>query len=132
VPESVLIIDSFSSLCIKDERTNDINKVIMGGAQKLIAKFLRRLNQVLQVNRNILIGITHISPNISGYGAAWVENSGMKLGYQVDYKLWAKSSKPWKLNEDGQQIGQEIEWDIVTSGISGTGNKAISFLRYGE
>src|SRR6185369_16534088 len=132
VPNAVVIIDSFSALCTQEEMTADIDKMLRADGPKLLAKFCRKIANVLPVNNTILVGITHISSNVTGYGSPFTEKSGWALAYQVDVKLWAKGMKDWRLSDDSGQIGQIVEWDVITSAISGPGQKVQSYIRYGE
>jgi recombination protein RecA len=131
-PKAVVIIDSFSMLVTHEEREGTMDKQLRADGPKLLAKFCRKISNVVPVNDIILIGITHVGANVTGYGAAYIETSGMKLGYQVDNKLWAKSTEDWKLTKDGAQIGQLTNWDIVTSALGPPGQVVTSYLRYGS
>jgi recombination protein RecA len=101
-------------------------------AAKLLSKFCRKTCGAVPVNDIILAGITHIQSNVSGYGAQYTEKSGNSLLYQVDLKLWAKSVKPWRLSDQGAQIGQLVEWTCTVSGSDiPPGSKTTSYIRYG-
>jgi recombination protein RecA len=130
-PGCVLIIDSYSALCTEAEITSDMNKMQRADGAKLLAKFCRKVANVIPVNRNIVIGITHLMGNPTGYGAEFKEKSGQAIAYQTDIKLRAKSFKPWTLGADNTQIGQEVEWQVVCSALGPPGGVATSYIRYG-
>lgn len=132
VPGCILIIDSYSALCTEAEITSDMDKMQRADGAKLLAKFCRKVANVIPVNRNIVIGITHLMGNPTGYGAEFKEKSGQAIAYQTDIKLRAKSFKPWVIGTDNTQIGQEIEWQVVCSALGAPGAVTTSYIRYGQ
>ena len=66
-----------------------------------------------------------------GY-SEWKEKSGQAIGYQGDIKLRAKFHKPWKLTDDSNPIGQEVEWHAQWSALSAPGGETTSYIRYGQ
>jgi len=129
VPGSVVILDSYSALCTEAEITSSMDKMQRADGAKLLAKFCRKIANVVPVNRNLVIGITHLMGNPTGYGAEFKEKSGQAVAYQVDVKLRAKRFTPWEIQET--QIGQKIEWQVITSALGPPGGKITSYLRYG-
>lgn len=132
VAGSVVIIDSYSALCTEAEITSEMDKMQRADGAKLLAKFCRKVANVIPVNKNIVIGITHLMGNPTGYGAEFKEKSGQAIAYQTDIKLRAKSFKPWVLSADSNQIGQEIEWQVVCSALGPPGGNITSYIRYGQ
>lgn len=131
VPGSVLIIDSYSALCTEAEITSDMDKMQRADGAKLLAKFCRKVANVIPVNQNVVIGITHLMGNPTGYGAEFKEKSGQAIAYQTDIKLRVKSFKPWTLSADNTQIGQEVEWQVICSALGPPGGVITSYIRYG-
>lgn len=131
-PGSVLIIDSYSALCTEAEITSDMDKMQRADGAKLLAKFCRKVANVIPVNKNIVIGITHLMGNPTGYGAEFKEKSGQAIAYQTDVKLRAKTFKPWVLSSDNTQIGQEVEWQTLCSALGPPGGNITSYIRYGQ
>ena len=129
---SVLIIDSYSALCTEAEITSEMDKMQRADGAKLLAKFCRKVANVIPVNKNIVIGITHLMGNPTGYGAEFKEKSGQAIAYQTDIKLRAKTFKPWTLSADSTQIGQEIEWQVICSALGPPGGNITSYIRYGQ
>ena len=127
-PGCVLIIDSYSALCTEAEITSDMDKMQRADGAKLLAKFCRKVANVIPVNKNIVIGITHLMGNPTGYGAEFKEKSGQAIAYQTDIKLRAKTFKPWVLSADSTQIGQEMASDMFCSWSSGRNYNFISSL----
>ena len=132
IPGSVLIIDSYSALCTEAEITSEMDKMQRADGAKLLAKFCRKVANVIPVNKNIVIGITHLMGNPTGYGAEFKEKSGQAIAYQTDIKLRAKTFKAWTLSADSTQIGQEIEWQVVCSALGPPGGNITSYIRYGQ
>jgi recombination protein RecA len=132
IPGSVVIIDSYSALCTEAEITSEMDKMQRADGAKLLAKFCRKVANVIPVNKNIVIGITHLMGNPTGYGAEFKEKSGQAIAYQTDIKLRAKTFKPWTLSADSTQIGQEIEWQVVCSALGPPGGNITSYIRYGQ
>ena len=132
IPGSIVIIDSYSALCTEAEITTDMDKMQRADGAKLLAKFCRKVANVIPVNKNIVIGITHLMGNPTGYGAEFKEKSGQAIAYQTDIKLRAKTFKPWVLSSDSTQIGQEIEWQVLCSALGPPGGTITSYIRYGS
>ncbi len=132
IPGCILIIDSYSALCTEAEITSDMDKMQRADGAKLLAKFCRKVANVIPVNKNIVIGITHLMGNPTGYGAEFKEKSGQAIAYQTDIKLRAKTFKPWIIGTDNTQIGQEIEWQVVCSALGPPGATTTSYIRYGQ
>jgi recombination protein RecA len=132
VPGCILIIDSYSALCTEAEITSDMDKMQRADGAKLLAKFCRKVANVIPVNKNIVIGITHLMGNPTGYGAEFKEKSGQAIAYQTDIKLRAKTFKPWIVGTDNTQIGQEIDWQVVCSALGPPGGLTTSYIRYGN
>lgn len=131
-PGSIIIIDSYSALCTEAEITSDMDKMQRADGAKLLAKFCRKVANVIPVNKNIVIGITHLMGN-PGYGnVEWKEKSGQAIAYQTDVKLKAKMFTAWRATADGPQIGQEIDWQVLCSALGPPGGTIKSYLRYGH
>ena len=131
-PGAVAVVDSFSALSSESELTGNLEDVQVMSVQKILAKFCRRISNVLPINRVTVVGITHLMANVQrfGRGKTKIEKSGSALKYQVDVKLHATHSVP--LMQGDTQIGQTIHWQIMTSAIGPPGQKVESHIRYGK
>ena len=131
-PGAIAVVDSFSALSSEAELTGNLEDIQVMSVQKVLAKFCRRISNVLPINRVTVVGITHLMANVQrfGRGKAKIEKSGSALKYQVDVKLHASHSVP--LMQGDSQIGQTIHWQIVTSAIGPPGQKVESHIRYGR
>ena len=131
-PGSLAIVDSFSALSSESELTGDLSDMQVMSVQKVLAKFCRRISNVLPINRVTVVGITHLMANLQrfGRGKTKVEKSGSALKYQVDVKLHTSHSTA--LMQGDTQIGQTVHWQITTSAIGPPGQKVESHIRYGK
>tara|TARA_R110000824_G_scaffold9415_4_gene42136 strand:+ start:28065 stop:29120 length:1056 start_codon:yes stop_codon:yes gene_type:complete len=131
-PGCILIIDSISQLITEKEITGAVHDQHRAPGAKLVSSFCRRVSNVLPVNKNIIIAITHQIANISGYGKSKVESGGRKIAYAVDVKLEAKRVQPWYIgSEEDAPIGQIVTWLTHSTAIIAPGQKIDSYLRYG-
>ena len=131
-PDCICVVDSFSALSSESELTGDLTDTQVMSVQKVLAKFCRRISNVLPINKVTVVGITHLMANMStfGRGKAKVEKSGSALKYQVDVKLHATYSQP--IMQGDTQIGQTVHWQVVTSAIGPPGQKVSSHIKYGR
>ena len=131
-PGAIAVVVSFSALSSESELTGNLEDVQVMSVQKILAKFCRRISNVLPINRVTVVGITHLMANMQrfGRGKAKIEKSGSALKYQVDVKLHGTHSVP--IMQGDTQIGQTIHWQIVTSAIGPPGQKVESHIRYGR
>jgi recombination protein RecA len=131
-PNCICVVDSFSALSSESELTGDLTDTQVMSVQKVLAKFCRRISNVLPINKVTVVGITHLMANMStfGRGKTKVEKSGSALKYQVDVKLHATHSQP--IMQGDTQIGQTVHWQVVTSAIGAPGQKVSSHIKYGR
>lgn len=129
-PGDIFILDSFSALCTSGERKADIGDRYRADAPLLLARFCRRISNVIPIHKSLVLGVTHVIAN-QGMGVSkWLEASGRKLQYQTDVKLRATHCSDWMVGEN--KIGQDVHWVCETSALNcGPGGKFTSKLRYG-
>ncbi len=87
------------------------------------------MNQVIPVNRTILLGITHLISNTSGMGAQYTERAARMWLYAKDYDLRTIMKTAWKSGES--QIGLQVKWACNTSKSGPPGMTIDTFLRFG-
>lgn len=131
-PGCVVIIDSFSALCTDAESIGTMSDQQRADGPKLLAKFCRKVANVIPINRSIVIGITHVMSNVTGYGAAYQEKSGNALKYQADIKLRIKKFEFIRPSEGANPTGQEVNWIVEFSAIGAPGAEVISYFTYGK
>jgi recombination protein RecA len=133
-PGCVVIIDSTSNMVPKDEMEGELSAKVRASLPKLLALFCKRIGQTVQKNRVICIMITHNIANTSGVGqqTKW-SDCGNQVKYQAGTNISASFSSRWQIpKDDGPQVGQTINWKVITSTAGGTpGSTAESWLRYG-
>lgn len=134
-PGSIIIFDSVAAMCTETELNKGMGDFQRADAQRLLAKFCRRVAPSVYVNDCMVISITQLMGNPGGMPGSPTtkEKGGYAIGYQVDTKLQATHCTPWKLGtgEEDDQIGQIVHWKIINSPIKGHGKKLDSYLRYG-
>jgi recombination protein RecA len=129
VKNAVVIIDSISAYCTENELTEGVGHESRGGGAKLFSQWCRLMNQVVPVNKSVVVGITQLISNTSGMGAQYMERAARMWKYQCDYQLRAVAKSPWKVGET--QIGLSVKWACNTSKLGPPGMTIESFLRFG-
>lgn len=128
-PDSIIVIDSTSALCSSSEQIMDkISGDIRSKGPKILAHFCRKMASVVPVQDTIIIMITHLIANTSGYGSPYLEDSGNKIQYQSDVKLRGKSVEKWEDKET--QIGQIISWNVEWAALGPPGQIIKNYFRY--
>ncbi len=132
-PHAVIVIDSISALVTDGEMTNELDKKDRAPGASLMAKFCRRISNVVSVNDTVVIGILHYYANTSGYGKAKLASGGTKIKYAMDIGMECKAFRIIREGnvEDGRPIGQEIDWVTTSTAFAPPGQKATSILTYG-
>ncbi len=132
-PGSVIVIDSISQLVTSGEMANELDDRDRAPGATLMAKFCRRLSNIVPVNDIILIGILHFIANTSGYGKSLVATGGNKIKYAMDIGLECKSFKIIRegSEETGRPIGQEVEWVTTSTAFAPPGQRGKSMITFG-
>lgn len=129
VKNAVLIIDSISALISEKELTEGVGVETRGGGAKLFTQFCNNVCNVVPINNSIVIGISHVYANTSGYGEAFLEKSAMRWQHACDYRLRSKTHKPWM---DGtRNIGIITTWNCLASPITPPNQTIDSYFRFG-
>ena len=126
----VCIIDSISSLIPQRDLEQDINGMTRPGLPKILSDFTKKMGQIVPNQRSLMILITHMITNTSGYGPTKMADGGVKIQYQADTRMEVKSIQPWL--QDDQQIGQAINWKVLCSSMGPPGAECQSWVRYGR
>lgn len=131
--QSVVILDSISSLCSDNELSRDIGEMARPEGPKMFGNFCRKVSSSINLNRITLIGILHLIANTSGYGSPWMEDGGNKIQYAADTKLKCKATSKWEegSGDNVKLIGQEVDWEVVYSANGPPGDVAKTYIRYG-
>jgi recombination protein RecA len=131
-PESIFIFDSFSSLSGAAEKTNKYGEGYGNlDVRKMEGTFARRTSPIVMVNNSIILGIAHVSPNISMPGKS--TSIGKKTVYAMDLELSLKKVYPqgdWTAGD--RLVGQKIQIDCLTSALGPPGQSCVCWLKYGE
>jgi len=127
-PGSVIIFDSFSALCTSSRQEGAMGSRFRDDAPSMLSDFCKRINQMIPVNKSIVIGITHRIANQGGGIRKWNEASGEKIQYQADVKLKGTYQTAWLIGTD--QIGQDVHWECEKSALGPPHKTCICKLRY--
>jgi len=130
VDNSIILIDSTSSLVCESELTGEIKSSGRNETPKLLASFCRSIGQILPVQNTLCILIQHLITNTSGWGSPFMEDGGVSVKFQCSCKVRAKTFRKWVNND--VQIGQEVDWQIVHAPHQGPTDKVTSYIRYGK
>lgn len=128
VPGAVVIIDSISAYVTEKEQAGGVGTETRGGGAKIFSQWCRLNNQVVPVNRSIVIGITHLICDTGNPMAGKQERAARMWKYQCDYQLRTIVSQAWKAGE--KQIGLKTQWVCKTSKSGPPGMKAESYFRF--
>lgn len=129
-PKCTCIVDSFSALTPEKEQTEGVGTSTRGGVGALMGQLCRQLGQILPLKRSVILGITQLYSNTSGYGSPIAEKGGLSIQYQGDVKLRCKSTEDWL--SSGKKIGQKVIWTAeYTATGAPPGSEIESWLRYG-
>jgi len=133
VKNCIMIFDSYSRLVPEKCFTDGIGTSTRGGTAKLLSDFCDQTAPIIAVNNNIIIGITHIMANTSGYGSPTIEKGGNGIAYQADIKLRMKKAEHWSLTEGGPVIGHICHWTQDTNALGVLPYQKIeSYIRFGK
>lgn len=131
----VLVIDSISSLIPK----RDLGEVVDGqtrpGLPKILSDFCKKMGQIVPNQRALVIMITHMITNTSGYGAGKMADGGVKIQYQADTRMEVKGVTPWETGtkeENKQVIGLKVKWKAICSSIGKPNVEYESWIRFGH
>lgn len=131
-PDSIILIDSLSAICPESESVDDLTGQVRSGGPRLLSQFCKRMRQILSVNNVTLVATIHVITNTSGYGKAFLSDSGMKVKYYSDIFLEIRNFEPWKAGgDDTEQIGQKVNWQCTWSSTGAPNRRVTSYIRYG-
>jgi len=130
VPNSVLILDSLSSLTHKRELEEGLDAEVRGGCSKLVSQFIRQVKEIVPLNNNIIIGINQVMANVTGYGKSIIDKGSTAFKHQCDYKLVATKGEKWPV--DGKNIGIITHWICECSRSAPPGNEGKTYFRFGH
>lgn len=126
----MVIIDSISQMSSRKELDNETIEMIRNPASVIVGQFLRRLAPVLGITDHIMIAITHIVANTSGWGKSTHETGGNKLQYANSLKFAGKKYQPIK-DENGKEVGRKIDWICETSEYGYPNTPGTSVVKFG-
>jgi recombination protein RecA len=127
---AICVIDSTSSMLPRNELDAPASATLRASMPKLFAHFIKKITQIIQTNKISMIFVTHLITNTSGYGKLRNADGGLMIQYQKDNGLEFGNATDWE--EDGKVVGKEITCDITCSARGSSGNKVVSWIRFGQ
>lgn len=132
----VLVIDSVSSLIPSRDLDEDISGMTRPGLPKILSDFCKKLGQTVPNQKCLVILVTHMITNTSGYGKSKMADSGVKIQFQADTRMEIKTITPWLASgsskEEKDVVGLRVEWDILCSSIGSPYKTCVSWVRFGR
>jgi len=130
----VLVIDSISSLIPAKDLDGDVNGMTRPGLPKILSDFVKKMGQTVPNQKALIIMITHLITNTSGYGVSKMADGGVKIQFQADTRMEVKESVPWYINNDTKKdsIGLKVKWKVIWSSIGKPNREAESWIRFGK
>lgn len=125
----ILVLDSISALCPSDRFGEDISGSTRSSTPKMLSDFCKQMAGVVPVQDVIIVCIQHLIANTSGMGRKWIEDGGVKIGFQADVKMKCKYFEKWMEND--KHIGNILHWDIETSALGSPKDNIDSYVRFG-
>lgn len=126
---AVCVIDSISSLIPQKEIDEEVTGSMRPGLPKILSNFCKKAGHFVPNNKILMICITHMITNTSGYGASRMADGGVKIQYQADTRMEVSSISPWMSGD--KQIGQSVNWKIHCSSL-GAKSECTSWINYGH
>ena len=130
-PGCVLIIDNISSLLSQSVQDKGVGTQDRGAGNKPISQFLDLAAPIVAANKSLVIGITRLISNTSGWGMSLLEKTSNAWKYQRDYVLWAKKRKIIFAGQSKKPVGQSVTWTCLNSKLGPPGMVGRAFLRFG-
>lgn len=136
-PKAVIVVDSIAMLSTLAEQTENIDDhkdMMRGGSPKLLSKFFRRMQRVIDSNDIVIIFISQLMTNRDPFSKVkWIEKGGVGIQYAVSVWINVSWVRPWKKNEETQAPdGHDIMCRIVTSALGKPFLPCSIPLRYGQ
>lgn len=132
----VLVIDSTSSLIPSRDLDEDVSGMTRPGLPKILSDFCKKLGQTVPNQKCLVLLITHMITNTSGYGKSKMADGGVKIQFQADTRMEVKSVVPWEsaasTKDEKVVIGLKVTWDILCSSIGSPYKTCESWIRFGK
>lgn len=133
-PRSVWVVDSLAMLSTLSEQSEATGENRdMSGVPKLMASFLRKIKDIVDVNNCIMIFISQFQTNRDPASRKKFEEKG-GLGIQYGCSVWMTLDwfQVWKKDDRGECFGQDIHITIRASALGKPYRPCAIPLRFGE
>lgn len=130
-PGCVVILDSLAALCPEAELAAEITDQQRATIPKLMAKFLRRMAQIIPSTGSILVTLTHMQANPSGYGSPFRETGGNSIQFFASY--WMNCISSTKVEDKtGKTIGKDSKFRLHKVATGPPDGEPQLFIRFGK
>lgn len=126
----VIILDSIAALCTENELAGEMESQSRAELPKIMYKFLRKIQQIVPSSKSILISITHLQANPTGYGSPFREVGGNAIQYGASY--WMDCLSAPTVEEDGKKVGKDSKFKILAVANGAPDGEPIIPIRYGR
>lgn len=130
-PNAVIILDSIAALSTENELSSEMVSQSRAELPKLMYKFLRKIQQIVPSTNTILISITHLQANPTGYGSPFREVGGNAIQYGASYWMDCLSSSNVEDNT-GKKVGKDSKFKIMAVANGPPDAEPIIPIRYGR
>lgn len=130
-PGCVVVVDSIAALCPEVEMASNMTDQQRATVPKLMAKFLRKIAQILPSSKSTLITITHMQANPTGYGSPFKSVGGNSVEYFASYLLTNISAVTVK-DKNEKVIGKNSTFKITAVANGSPGGEPVLPIRFGR
>ncbi|TXT66091.1 MAG: hypothetical protein BAJALOKI3v1_50091 [Promethearchaeota archaeon] len=124
----VIIVDSLASLSSEKESSEAMGYQSRGLEKKLEAQFCRKYCTLVRPKEILLILLTQVQANTSGYGMPIQAKVGNQIYHHADIFMFGKSMKKWTADSNNKILGHDMVYVVEKYGPT----RDISIpLRYG-
>lgn len=118
MPKSFIVIDSVTALVSEDEVAKSSAEDTMGKLGKMLSKFLKKMNHIINDQKSVLLMLNQVRDNL-GYGAKEITTGGRAIRFYSHSRVQLQALKAnLRKNAKGQVIGQTIEATVVKNRVT--------------
>lgn len=128
---ALIIIDSLSILSASSEMEmpNFDKSPPVGGSARLVGSWCRRMQPIIPINDNMVIGIAHVYANIGGK-KKWAVSLAQKALFARSTGLVCDWVEPQQNDGDRSAWGQKVHWTVERTPLGAPKAKVTSIIRY--
>ena len=130
----LIVLDSVSALCPKEEDEKGVEKVTMGSVARMMSKELRILTGIVSrpENNTLVLFINQIRKNLAAWGAPNTTSGGEALPFFASVRLEFRQTEILKASSDGEPYGIEVNIKTVKNKIHNPYKECRLNLHFGK